>query len=352
MGPLLVTLALLPRPVLSGVEHTVDAGAFKVHYTLSGQDALAHGDLDEAPKNGVPDDADALLSGAQRVYDTHVTAGGMRAPLSDGALGGDERIDLYARKLDGPRGYAHVEEVNMAPATSAWLEVDPRTALESSSRLAAAAGHEAHHAIQFAYSPGIDDWMKEATATWVEVALFGLRAEERQHWRALAASPELTLDVTDGAREYDMMGFISFLVELHPPDPARELHRLWTSILERGSTYDGMVAFAGMPGALVMVKWAQYLVNRPEALVNPDYLAGVPRREIALAPWSFQAVYLEPPGPCWRVGDLIETDGSVALGTHSGWSALYGRGLQRIDDMLYERTLLLARGPAGRTPPR
>src|SRR5688572_24619616 len=153
MGPLLLTLALLPRPVLSGVEATVDGPNFKVHYTLSGPDALAHGDLDEDPKNGVPDDADALLGGAQRVHGTHVTTGGMRAPLSDGALGGDERIDLYARKLDGPRGYAHVEEVGMAPATSAWLEVDPRTALQSTSRLAAAAGHEAHHAIQFAYSP-------------------------------------------------------------------------------------------------------------------------------------------------------------------------------------------------------
>src|SRR5689334_21285673 len=112
MGSALVVLLLATRPVLSGAEMVADdaSGTFRVHYTLDGADAP----LD-------PGDVDAVLDGVSRVRQRWVDRAGLRAPLLDGGgggPGGDGRIDVYLRKLDGPRGYAHPEEVGRAPATS------------------------------------------------------------------------------------------------------------------------------------------------------------------------------------------------------------------------------------------
>src|SRR5437899_2993288 len=130
MGPIALGLLLGLRPVLSGPELTHDLARYRVHYTLAGGDALVRGAMDAAPPNGVPDDVDAIEAGVSEVIARWVDQIGMRAPLPDGGAGGDNRIDVYVRKL-GARGATHPEEVGQPPASSAWIEIDSRTALVS-----------------------------------------------------------------------------------------------------------------------------------------------------------------------------------------------------------------------------
>src|SRR5207249_4972535 len=101
---------------------------------------------------------------------------------------GDGRLDLYLRRLPGPRGLTHPEDVGAAPQASAWIELDPRTALVSPARLSAAAGHEVHHALQYAYAATLPLWIYEATSSYVEHADFvdpSLAQETDAHFAAL-----------------------------------------------------------------------------------------------------------------------------------------------------------------------
>jgi hypothetical protein len=237
VGGLLVTLLLLPRPVLSGAEATADTtdGAFRVHYTLSGADALANGAKDVSPANGVPDDVDAVLDGVSRVKKYWVDSVGMRAPLPDQGLGGSDAIDIYMRALGGPRGATHPEDVGMLWAASAWIELEPASALaptDGDSRLGAAAGHEAHHAIQYAYTIAADKWIYEATATYVEHADFtstALQAETDAHYVALLEHPEIAIDTVDGQHEYDEFAFVRFLIDISA-GADKPVADLWSSL--------------------------------------------------------------------------------------------------------------------------
>jgi hypothetical protein len=257
VSTLAIGLLLALRPVLSGPEIIHDSANFRVHYTLAGEDALARGGADAAPANGVPDDVDAVESGIAEVMDRWVAQQKMRAPLPDGGGGGDPRIDVYLRRLSA-RGAAHPEDVGRAPAASAWLEVDSRSALVSPARLAAAAGHEAHHAIQYAYTPGLEPWIYEATATWVEHSDFSdvsLAAEAEQHLAAFFDRPEAPLDRVDGVHEYDAMVFVQFLADQRGGDA--RVPALWEAMLRAGGAAAGLAADEGRPLELLMADFAR-----------------------------------------------------------------------------------------------
>jgi hypothetical protein len=259
MSGLLVTLLLLPRPVLSGPESIADTadGAFRIHYTLSGVDVLAHGATDVSPMNGIPDDVDAVIYGVARVRARWVDRAGMRAPLGDKGVGGSDSIDVYLRALGGPRGFTHPEDVGRAPAASAWIELEPQTALEPTdedSRLAAAAGHEAHHAIQYAYSTVAEKWIYEASAAFVEHSDFvstPLRAETESHYATLIAHPETPLDTFDGSHEYDELAFVDYAVGGGRGDVA--LAGLWDDLA------NGRTVLGSAGGALAMYGFGVWL---------------------------------------------------------------------------------------------
>lgn len=231
MGALLVTLLMGLRPTLTGPEALRDTARFRVHYTLAGDDAPPHGAAD----------ADAVAAGLDATAARWIDTLGMRAPLPDGGEGGDARIDVYLRRLASARGLTHPEDAGLAPAASAWIELDPRTALISPTRLAAAAAHEAHHAIEYAYSSSLAPWIYEATAAWVEHADFtdaALQAETDAHFAALLDHPEVPLDMADGVHEYDEMVFVKFLVDRRG-DP-RVVRALWEAMAKRADAIAGL----------------------------------------------------------------------------------------------------------------
>lgn len=353
MGALLVTLLLVPRPALSGAEQLYDADAhFRVHYTLDGADALARGALDADPADGVPDDVNEVAGALDQSWRRWVEGAGMRAPLPDGTLGGDGRIDVYLRKLDGPRGYTHPEPASMASgaATSVWIELEVRTMPH---RLAAAAAHEAQHAMQYAYTSRLAPWIYEASATFVEVRDYDLADERAAHLRHLLDAPGVPLDTVDGAHEYDELAFVAFLMDGAPGQEHDEaLAALWAAMGDAGDAVAGIERVRDATMAEVLYDYAWWLRGRCD--VGSPYCVADTELRMTYVGAGGSTKPLRPLALAVYALDSCAAGYSMVLGDAQGvaWGTESGRATRVTDDGPTElrvdgsRPLVLARGPA------
>ena len=154
-----------------------------LHWVDAGPDAPSPDDV--SPANGVPDWVDIALATWENAWAQEIAAIGYRAPLADGALGGDARLDVYVDDLgvDAVFGYCTSDDPGVdAPGDFdvwAYCVVDddyapaqygaahtPQEFLEVTS------AHEFNHASQFAYDWLEDVWLLEGTATNVEETVY------------------------------------------------------------------------------------------------------------------------------------------------------------------------------------
>lgn len=154
-----------------------------LHWVDAGPDAPSPDDV--SPANGVPDWVDLALATWENAWAQEIAAIGYRAPLADGALGGDARLDVYVDDLgvDAVFGYCTSDDPGVdAPGDFdvwAYCVVDddyapaqygaahtPQEFLEVTS------AHEFNHASQFAYDWLEDVWLLEGTATNVEETVY------------------------------------------------------------------------------------------------------------------------------------------------------------------------------------
>ncbi len=240
----------LPREELSGetLTHLTADGRVKIHYTLSGADALVD-TLDVDPQNGVPDTVDWTEEGATRMLAAFVDQDGWALPPADHGRGGDDRLDIYLRAIDA-NGYAYLETLPQG-GFSTYLEVDPagktgytREAFQS------IVGHEVHHALEFTAAGGrFSSWLAEATATWAQYLIFDGDEQVRLaqgflwFWRLLHAARRLDDEGHGDLFEYAGMVWIRFLVERGGGDRKLALE-LWRAIGETGDWRVGHDAFA------------------------------------------------------------------------------------------------------------
>jgi len=166
-----------------------------IHYVTTTADAVAT--TDTTPSNGIPDYADSALQTFQsEVWATEVTTMGYRAPKSDvdSDNNGSSSVDLTGVKFDvylanlGDDfiyGYCTTDDPHFDPGShynffdaSAYCVVDNNfaepifsnhTALQN---LQVTAAHEFFHAVQFSYDAFEDQWILEATATWMEDQIY------------------------------------------------------------------------------------------------------------------------------------------------------------------------------------
>ncbi|MEM7349067.1 MAG: hypothetical protein AAF485_32965, partial [Chloroflexota bacterium] len=90
------------RPILSGPMLQFDTPRFRIHYTLSGDDAVAPTDDDGS---GQPDYVEAVGQAMEEAWQIQIVQLGWPAPPNDQGLGGDNRYDVYLQEMfDG--GYA------------------------------------------------------------------------------------------------------------------------------------------------------------------------------------------------------------------------------------------------------
>ena len=143
---------------------------FCMHWVTSTDDApdLTDGDADD-----VPDVVEDMAAELQAVRASENVTLGWGDPISDGARGGDGRLDVYLAELEGTGvlGYAATDAGQADPHHKfAYMAMDDDYAGEGDpiAAMRVTAAHEYNHVLQFAYDAAQDTWMAESTAVWME----------------------------------------------------------------------------------------------------------------------------------------------------------------------------------------
>ncbi len=175
------------------------SGFFKLHYDLTGTDAVSGTDLDVS---GVPDYVEQVAA----YLDTslvHHQALGYLMPPPDGGLGGDNLFDVYFENM-GFYGYAQPE----GPGPEPWNDyysylvmhhtfvgfppnTDPEGNIAGAAK--ATAAHEFHHCVQFAYDVFEPSWYMELDATNTEDLVFDLVNDNYNYLPSFMSAPETSL---------------------------------------------------------------------------------------------------------------------------------------------------------------
>lgn len=218
----------LPRPTLSGGSTRVDAGRFRLHFTLTGEDATDPTDEDD---DGVPDAVTRVLSAMQQA-EAFYLGQGWPSLEDDNGYGGSEQLDVYLRSIDA-NGYAYPTTPADHDAVSAcYIELDSGLTGTSGKLLESVAAHELHHCVQFAMTVETHAWMYESTATYEQYQ--AIESEELELlygvlFQLRLAEPERALASTGDRYEYAGMLFEKYWAERGGLSEAR-LIRLWEEL--------------------------------------------------------------------------------------------------------------------------
>lgn len=164
---------------LSGSANYVLTPHFRVHYTLSGEDAVTEDYVDE------------VVLALEHAWQVQIIEMGWAAPPPDDGKGGDGLYDVYLMDLteDEALGITYPQDVYgdnpNSPAEEEWsatsylavendFEDYATSPEEVISLMRATVAHEFNHGIQFGYDiADAHDWIYEATAAWIETVTVG-----------------------------------------------------------------------------------------------------------------------------------------------------------------------------------
>lgn len=165
--------AFAARPVLTGEATYGQTGAsILVHYATSGADAPPVAD---ANGDGVPDFVEMVAQSAEEGLARFVSMG-FRRPVSDGALGGDGRIDFYLINMSTADGHAGTDSctgnvcIGYAEMENDFAGASYVSLLEA---VRSVAPHELFHLVQMAYAAGQTAAWSEGSAVWAVEELYG-----------------------------------------------------------------------------------------------------------------------------------------------------------------------------------
>lgn len=163
-------------------EQVFDSKHFRVHYTLTGEDAV---DAQDDNANGIPDYVEAVSLHAEKARALQLALG-WAAPPTDGDWGGNSLYDIYLLASELGAGFTdgglpestvgdnpNTPDIVEKNASFSYIGIGSRYAeaslAESRDFLKILMVHEYHHAIQFGYD-GLEplDWLWEAGASWME----------------------------------------------------------------------------------------------------------------------------------------------------------------------------------------
>jgi hypothetical protein len=247
---------------------------FKIHYTVTGPDAVPLDDLE--PKNGVPDYVEICADAYERAYHVEIELAGFKPPLDDLFIadnGGDARYDIYMF-AGGWLGFTAPDWYGRVIATG--LTAIPFFAMnsriydffgksEGTRYLQTTAAHEFFHGIQFAYNLGMPRWFMEACSTWIESFVYdggrvddgdelddpdepdevdgtNYYADQMRYW---FTHPDWPLDRFDGWHEYGDVIWTIFLTEKFTYDVVKRIFEDTT-----WGTYRGMGNFDEVFGSM------------------------------------------------------------------------------------------------------
>lgn len=154
-------------------------GFFKLHYniapTVNGVSAV------DSDSSGVPDFVEKCAAYCDSSHTRRLELGYLE-PVSDGGLGGDDKLDVYFSDMSS-YGYAIPEGAGPMPwwdsygylvLNNDFLGFAPNDDPEGSQWGAAkvTAAHEYHHLVQFAYDSDEERWSMELDAVFMEEMVF------------------------------------------------------------------------------------------------------------------------------------------------------------------------------------
>lgn len=146
------------------------SAAVRVWYSTSGPNAVLSDDDDA---DGIPDFAADVAAVTEDVLAFYANAG-FRPPLSDGARGGGEAMDVYLVDFGGSAdGLYSAETCSSGPRQcSGYFVMENDFSGYGYSDVASAirvlTSHELFHAVQAAYDADEEVWFSEGTAVWAE----------------------------------------------------------------------------------------------------------------------------------------------------------------------------------------
>ena len=187
----------------------------------------------DADRDGVPDYIESVRDTVNGVHQSYIDAG-YRAPLPDGARGGNNKTDVYIRNLGSQGLYGFCTSDKQFRQTGpfdswAYCVLDnnytelPFRGLPPLDNMRVTAAHEYFHAVQFAYDAFEDSWFMEATATWAEDELFTDINDNLQYLvHGPLHRPQVPLDKFEvgGTHQYGDWIFFRYLTEKLDPGAA------------------------------------------------------------------------------------------------------------------------------------
>ena len=191
----------------------------------------------------------------QEVWDKEITTMGFRAPKSDMTSsnnGGNAKVDVYIQNIGafGIYGYCTTDDprtetrFSFADFSSFCVVDDDFSPTEFVSgaqgldAMKVTAAHEFFHAVQFGYDATEDNWLKEATATWMEDEVYDTINDNKQYLRSSPLTrPHIPLDMffdfsstsPDATFQYGSWVFFRFLSE-SPGFGADAIRDIWTDL--------------------------------------------------------------------------------------------------------------------------
>jgi hypothetical protein len=170
-------------------------GHFKIHYVISGEDAVFEPGVDTLPADGQPDYVNRCAEILDYVWEYQIDTLGYTQPPSDGwhipNNGGDGKYDVYLTFMEaGYLGVTYPEDWYAYPRAISYVVLRSDYSIytqppynlyqDQYDGMKVTAAHEFFHAIQLGYdateyggsSPDYQPYWMEMTATWMEDMLY------------------------------------------------------------------------------------------------------------------------------------------------------------------------------------
>ena len=175
------------------------SGFFKIHYDIIGTHAVPSADTNS---NAIPDFVERMAAYCDSSWQKHLDLGFIEPP-DDGALGGDNKYDVYFENM-GFYGYAVPEASGGRPWNDFYSHLvlnndfvgfppndDPEGDTLGAAKVTVA--HEYHHAIQFAYDANEPSWFMELDATYTEDIVFDATNDNYNYLNSFMNAPAKSL---------------------------------------------------------------------------------------------------------------------------------------------------------------
>jgi hypothetical protein len=210
---------------------------FRIHYTLTGADAVSPVDSDG---NGVPDYIDEAAKSLEYAYHVEVDSLKFNPPPADDADGPE--WDLYIENISGSYGWTNIDRlVSMDPDVyTSYITLDndyTQTQTKGLNGLKVSIAHEFFHMIQLGYNARTgstggyfaDQFLMEASSTWMEDVVYDGINDYYNYLDGFFEQNDIRFDTLDGWREYGLCLWFHFLVK--HLDSIDFVRRVWNEIL-------------------------------------------------------------------------------------------------------------------------